>query len=109
MANIIRLKRTSVGGRIPTLSDLSLGELGLNTADGKLFTRKEVSGVASIIELGGDGAGAPSGPVLQAKKVIESNFALSAGYNGLSIGTVEIAMGSVVEVPSNSTWTLAEF
>lgn len=109
MANTIRLKRTTVGGRIPTLSDLSLGELGLNTTDGKLFTRQEVAGVASIIELGGGGSSGPSGPVLQAKQVIDSNVNLSAGYNGLSIGDVEIANGYTVEVPANSTWTLAEF
>lgn len=109
MANTIRLKRTAVGGRVPTLSDLSLGELGLNTTDGKLFTRKEAAGVASIIELGGGAAAGPSGPVLQAKQVIDSNVTLSAGYNGLSIGDVEIANGYAVEVSANSTWTLAEF
>lgn len=108
MANTILLKRSDVPGRVPNLSDLALGEVGLNTADAKLFTRKEVAGSASIIELGGTGAGSSS-PILQAKQVIDSTVTLGSGYNGLSLGTVEIASGAVVEVPANSTWTLANF
>lgn len=108
MSNTILVKRSDVPGRVPALSDLVLGELGLNTADAKLFTRKESAGSASIVELGGSSSGSNSGPILQAKQVIDSTVVLSAGYNGLSLGTVEIATGSVVEVPANSTWTLAE-
>jgi hypothetical protein len=109
MSNTILLKRSDVSGRVPSLADLALGELGLNTADAKLFARKETAGSASIVELGGSGSTSISGPILQAKQVIDSDVTLSAGYNGLSLGTVEIATGSVVEVPANSTWTLAEF
>jgi hypothetical protein len=108
MANTILVKRSAVPGRVPSLSDLALGELGLNTADAKLFARKETGGSASIVELGGSGSSGISGPILQAKQVINTDVTLSAGYNGLSLGTVEIATGSTVEVPANSTWTLAE-
>ena len=40
MATNIKLKSSSVSGKTPTLSDLSLRELAVNTADGKLFLRK---------------------------------------------------------------------
>jgi hypothetical protein len=40
MATNIKLKSSSVAGKTPTLSDLSLRELAVNTADGKLFLRK---------------------------------------------------------------------
>lgn len=55
MANTIKLKRSAVAGKQPTTVDLALGELGLNTYDGKLFTKKSVSGVESIVEIGSGG------------------------------------------------------
>ena len=39
--NRIRLKRTSTEARVPTVSDLTLGELAVNTYDGKLFFKKD--------------------------------------------------------------------
>ena len=38
--NEIKLKRSGVQSRVPTLSDLTLGELAVNTFDGKLFFKK---------------------------------------------------------------------
>jgi len=52
MANTIKLKRSAVAAKVPTTSDLDLGELALNTYDGKLYTKKD-DGTASIVELGG--------------------------------------------------------
>lgn len=48
----IRLKRFSVAGKAPATTDLDLGELGVNTNDGKLFLKKSVSGVEAIVEVG---------------------------------------------------------
>ena len=56
MANVIKIKQSAVPARVPTTSDLALGELGINTYDGKLYTRKD-SGTASIIEIGAGGGG----------------------------------------------------
>jgi hypothetical protein len=56
MANTIKIKRSAVEGKAPTTSDLALGELALNTYDGKLYTKKD-NGTASIVELSGGGAG----------------------------------------------------
>lgn len=54
MANPVKIKKSAVAGKVPTTNDLSLGELGVNTNDAKLFTRKEVSGTASIVEIAGE-------------------------------------------------------
>ena len=52
-ATRIKLKRSGVAGRTPTLADLQLGEIGINYNDGKLFFRQENDGVgARIIEPG---------------------------------------------------------
>ena len=104
MANTIRIKRSAVGGKVPTTSQLSLGELAINTTDGRLYTRKEVSGVASIVEIGAGGG--ISGPVLHSKRVLAENVTLASGYNGLSIDSVEISNGYTVEVPANAVWTI---
>lgn len=40
MATNIKLKSSALAGKTPELSDLSLRELAVNTADGKLFLRK---------------------------------------------------------------------
>ena len=105
MANTIKIKRSSVAGKIPTTGQLELGELAVNTTDGKLYTKKEVSGVASVVEIGG-GGGNPSGAILQSQQVISANVTLTAGYNGLSVGPVEVAAGATVEVPQNATWAI---
>ena len=49
--NTIKLKRSSVQGKVPTISDLSLGEIAINTYDGKVFIKKD-DGTPAIVELG---------------------------------------------------------
>ena len=53
MSTPIRVKRSSVPGKPPGLTDIQLGELGLNTYDAELFTRRERSGIGTdIVRLG---------------------------------------------------------
>jgi len=106
MANTIKIKRSSIAGKIPTTGQLELGELAVNTTDGKLYTKKDVGGVSSVVEIGGGGGGNPSGPILQTQQVISSNVVLSTGYNGLSVGPVEVAAGVTVEIPLNAVWLI---
>ena len=40
MAQIVKLKRSSVAEKVPTTSDLELGELAMNTNDGKVYFEK---------------------------------------------------------------------
>jgi len=47
----IKMKRSSVAGKVPTNADLELGELGVNTRDGKLFLKKN-DGADAIVEVG---------------------------------------------------------
>jgi hypothetical protein len=58
----IRLRRSAVPGNVPTVEQLQLGELAINTADGKLFLKKEYDGgIEQIIEVGAkSGAGLSS-------------------------------------------------
>jgi hypothetical protein len=51
MAQTIKLKRTAVQGKIPTTSNLDLGELAINTYDGRIFFERDVDGTLSIQEI----------------------------------------------------------
>jgi hypothetical protein len=104
MANTVKIKRSSVQGKVPTTGDLQLGELAVNTYDGKLYTKKD-NGTTTIVEIGGV-TGGTGGPILESAQVINSNLSLSAGSNGLSIGPVEIASGYTVTIPANATWAI---
>jgi len=50
MSNI-KSKRSAIPGRVPTTDQLELGELALNTFDGRLFLKKNADGVESIVTL----------------------------------------------------------
>ena len=50
MAQLIKLKRTAVSGKIPSTSNLELGELAMNTYDGRVFLKKS-SSIESISEI----------------------------------------------------------
>jgi len=43
MAQIIRLKRSTTAGSVPSTSDLSVGEIAINVYDGKVFLRRSGS------------------------------------------------------------------
>ena len=47
----IKLKRSNVHNKVPGTSDLGLGEVGINTYDGKLFIKRN-DGTDRIIEIG---------------------------------------------------------
>lgn len=51
MANTIRLKRSSMAGKVPATTDLQLGEIAVNTTDGKLYLKKSDGG-EFIVEVG---------------------------------------------------------
>ena len=69
MANTIQLRRSATANAVPTTAQLALGELAINTTDGKLYLKKNVSGTESIVEIGGGGASisvsdtAPASPI----------------------------------------------
>ena len=48
-ASNIKLKRSAVPGKIPTVGNLELGEFAVNTFDGNLFTKKNVNGTETIV------------------------------------------------------------
>jgi hypothetical protein len=45
----IKIRRSATAGKTPTINDLALGELAINTYDGKIFLKKSVNSAESIV------------------------------------------------------------
>lgn len=102
----IRIKRSSVPGKKPTVQQLSLGELGLNTFDAELFARRERAGIGTdIVRLG---AGATVTNILYVtedgidtntgKKLGDAKRTIGAALTAATTGTIiKVSAGSYVE------------
>jgi len=64
-ANVVKFKRSAVAGKIPATTDLALGELALNTYDGRIYLKKSVSNVETVVALQPLPTGGTNGYVLQ--------------------------------------------
>jgi len=53
---LMKFKRSAVPSKVPSTADLALGELAINTYDGKLFLKKD-DGTQSVVEIGAGGGG----------------------------------------------------
>ena len=67
MSQKILIKRSTTASTEPTASDLDVGELGLNTADAKLFT-KHTDGTVKL--LSGEGISEAQAAVIAKKQAI---------------------------------------
>ena len=64
MAQTIKLKRSATSGAIPSTASLELGEVAINTYDGKMYIKKNVGGTETVVEVGaGAGGGGGLGSV----------------------------------------------
>lgn len=54
MANTLKIKRSAVEGKTPLTTDLQLGEVAINTYDGKLFLKRNDGTNDFIVEVGGN-------------------------------------------------------
>lgn len=111
MPNLIKIKRSAVAGKVPTTGDLQLGELAINTYDGKVFTKKD-DGTPSIVEIGGSagtgtvtnvstGTGLTGGPITSTGTISIADTTVSAGsYTNANI-TVN-AQGQITAASNGS-------
>ena len=79
MAQTIKLRRSATADAVPTTSNLALGELAINTNDGKLFIKKNVSGTESIVEINEVRSGAINFSVSELKTILNFDPRLCIG------------------------------
>jgi hypothetical protein len=101
MAQTIKLKRSAVAGRVPSTSDLDLGEIGINTVDGKAYIKKSVSGVESVVQLGSAAAAADAIMVEYQFTATNNQTSFSGGDDnsvqlGYTSGAVQVFLNGVL-------------
>lgn len=100
MANTIRHKR---GTSNPGASNLVVGELGINTTSGGVFTKTDGGTVVEV----GSGAGAVADGVIYENGVtISSDYTISTNKNAMSTGPITVSSSATVTVPSGSNWLI---
>ena len=87
MSQTIKLKRSAVAGKVPTTSSLDLGEVAINTNDGKVFFKKDdgTQSIQTIVTTDSLTTGSinVSGSVTASSAQIASlNYPTSDGVNG---------------------------
>jgi len=102
-APVIRIKRSAVQGKKPTVNDLPLGELGLNTYDAELYARRERTGIGTdIVRIG---AGATVTNILYVTKDgSDTNTGRKLGDAKATIGAAitESGAGTVIKVSAGT-------
>ena len=105
MTNTVKLKRSSVQGKPPTTGDLALGELALNTYDGNLFFKRDVSGTESIVSV----ATLDGTQTLTNKTLTSPSLSGTVALTSTTLLSINGSTGSsgnyLARGPSGLTWT----
>ena len=102
MPQIVKLRRSSISGNKPDISQLSLGEVAINTYDGKMFLKKSSSFGESIEEFiisnalnTGSLTISGSNHTLIGNTVISGSLTVTNGITGSLFGTASWAINSI--------------
>ena len=107
-------KRSSVAGKVPQTTDLQLGEIAINTTDGKIYIKKSVSGVESVVSpAGGSNGGITlegnlSLYVSQTTTLAITNYDSATSYSvSTTGGTATISGNTITYIAGKTAGTFA--
>ena len=84
----ILFPRSSIPGRAPTLNEIDLGEIAINTHDGKAYIKRDRDGELSIQSIGGE----------ETDNVYYVSKSGQVGNDGKSLGNAFATLDSAVAV-----------
>ena len=104
-ANIVKLKRSAVAGKAPNTADLQLGELALNTYDGRLFftTTQDSGSTYNLTTLQPFPTGGSSGQVLSLDSYGNLIWSTTSGTGTVTSVSVVSANGFTGTVATSGT------
>ena len=108
MAQTIKLKRSSTQGAEPGTSDLALGEVAINTYDGKMFIKKN-DGSDAIVEIGTGGGNifVKTTVTATAGQTTVTGLTYTAGLVNVYLNGVKLIVGTDVTASNGTSITLA--
>ena len=108
MAQVIKLKRSSTEGAAPSTSDLALGEVGINTYDGKVYIKKD-DGTASIIQVGtsSESVITTTTTTATANQTTVTGLTYTVGLLNVYLNGVKLVVGVDVTATSGTSIVLA--
>ena len=98
MANIIRHKRSATTSTVPTSASLATGELAINTADGRLFLKKDNN---TIVQVGNEPAGSSGQVQTNSSGSFYADGGLvyekgTAGFESLKVGSHAVRFLTII-------------
>lgn len=90
---LIQLRRTDVPVKKPTTEQLSLGEIAVNTHDGKMFFKRDANGSLSIVEISPD----------VTQNVLYVSKSGSDSYDGKTIGRSFLTLQAALAASTSGT------
>ena len=109
MAIVLKPKKSETASSVPTTSDLAVGEICMNIADRKIYTRKSDDSIVVVgshvdATVGGDLSGTVSNAQIAANAVTSTEIA----SNSVGIAELNVADGSNLQVlTTNGSGTLS--
>ena len=108
MAQVIKLKRSGTEGATPSTSDLALGEVGINTYDGKMFIKKN-DGSAAIVEIGASSTDVitTTTTTATANQTTVTGLTYTVGLINVYLNGIKLVVGTDVTATSGTSIVLA--
>lgn len=89
MANRIKLKRSTVPGRIPNPADLDIGEIAVNTADGIIYTKHSDNTIVTI-----SGVSSGNTNIYNGRTIVNTNVTLVDSFSATGTTSVRWTLSS---------------
>jgi hypothetical protein len=104
----VKIRRSATPGKAPTTEQVALGELAINTHDGKIFLKTDVGGTETIVSFGGTTENKLLDDISASFNGSTTQFTLSSSSTNFlnteitSVAKLLISVGGIIQEPDQS-------